>query len=82
MSDDQQTPSTRRDTVHPWSWPQFAMAVGPLPLSLIMWAFGLDAVFAPHPNRAVGLVFVLSPVVALAGIVWIVVLVVRKVRSK
>jgi hypothetical protein len=66
----------------PWSWSQFAMAIGLLPVSLLMWAIGLESVFAPHPDRVLGSLFVLSPLVALTGVVWVLVLVVRRFRTR
>jgi hypothetical protein len=65
-----------------WSWPQFAMAVGLLPVALLMWAIGLESVFAPRSDRLLGSLFVLSPLVAVSGVVWILVLVVRRFRTR
>jgi hypothetical protein len=70
------------DRKRPWSWTQFAIAAGMLPVSLLMWAIGLESAFDPHPDRAVGLLFVLSPLVAVTGVVWMVVLVVRRFRTR
>jgi hypothetical protein len=71
MSDSDQQKS------RPWLW--WAVAVGLLPISLAMFWAGLSGAWTDQPgfdvvHLAWGLVLILSPIVALVGVVWIVVL--------
>jgi hypothetical protein len=63
-----------------WIWP--ATALGLLPLSFLMFAFGIVAAF-PSPSDPIlfrwgmELMLILSPCVALTGVIWLIVLAVR-----
>jgi hypothetical protein len=58
-----------------WIW--FLVAIGLLPLSLLMWVNGLGASFDRNPNPISITLLILSPAVAVVGVVWILVLIVR-----
>jgi hypothetical protein len=58
-------------------WRKLGMALALLPLSLAMWAIGLESAFSPHPNLIQGLLFVGSPLVVIAGAIWTLVIVAR-----
>jgi hypothetical protein len=55
----------------PWSWAQFAMAMGLFPLSFILWLVGMDAAFGPA-------CLIAAPFIAIAGGIWLLALVVRR----
>jgi len=67
-------------------WPvwQFAIAMGLIPLSFVMWWLGLEGVWRsdtpppidPNPGWTLmsTAILILSPAVALAGVIWILVL--------
>jgi hypothetical protein len=66
-----------KQTARPWFW--WAVAVGLLPLSFLMWVFGLQGAWSDRPEPTLGtsicaVLLILSPAVALAGVIWIVVL--------
>jgi hypothetical protein len=75
-----------------WHWRQFAIAVGLIPLSFLMWLFGLSGVWRSHtappidPNPGwtliCNVIMRLSPFVALAGVTWVLVLCVHAARQK
>jgi uncharacterized membrane-anchored protein len=69
MSDEPKKRSRR------WIW--FLVAIGLLPLSFLMWVNGLGASFDRNPNPISITLLILSPAVAIAGVVWLLVLVVR-----
>jgi hypothetical protein len=63
-------------------WRQFTAAVGLLPLSLLMWWFGLVGAWSDRPELSLGrliwgLILILSPCVALTGVIWLLVLIAR-----
>ncbi len=63
-------------------WRQFGIALALLPLSLGMWAIGLESAFSPHPNLIEGLLLLGSPFVAIAGALWALVIVARRLWSR
>jgi hypothetical protein len=63
-----------------WIW--CLVAIGLLPLSFLVGKLGLDGAFAPGPEAMLGppfwlAILLLSPAVALTGLIWIVVLIRR-----
>ncbi len=54
-------------------WRQFGMAAALLPISLAMWVLGIDSI-ANH-DLIQGLLFLGSPLVAVAGAIWAVIIV-------
>jgi hypothetical protein len=70
-----------------WGWIWAATALGLLPLSVLMFFFGIVVEFPSRSDSmlfrwTMGLMLFLSPCVGLAGIVWIVVLCVRADRRQ
>jgi len=79
--------SNRPKNSRGWIW--WLVAVGMLPLSLGMWWFGLVAIVGGSANHPIlswatvcGLMLLLSPFVALSGVIWLVVLMVRADRRQ
>jgi hypothetical protein len=52
-----------------WIW--WLVAIGLLPLSFFMWLYGLEGAWRQSIG---GVALILSPFVALAGVIWLVVL--------
>ena len=61
------------------AWIGWAAAIGLLPLSLLMAPFGFNGAFGPQEalwTQLTLLALILSPFVALIGVIWILVLIV------
>jgi hypothetical protein len=73
-------PEVLPDHPRPWPWSQLAVALGAFPVSFILWLVGMDAALgsAHNPNPIGEVCLVASPFVAIAGALWLWVLVVRK----
>jgi hypothetical protein len=65
----------RRDG-RPWSWTQFAIAVGLIPIGFLLWIVGLGAAFGP--DHSLGFCLLAGPVTGTAGALWAVVLLIRR----
>jgi hypothetical protein len=65
MSDEQRFP-----------WRQVGIALTLLPLSLAV-SIGLALAFGPQPNLIEGILYICSPLVAIAGAIWALAIVVR-----
>src|SRR4051794_1388613 len=74
----QMAPEVLRDERRPWSWPQFAIALGLFPLSFLLWIVGMDAAFSPQRRPLASACLVAAPFVAIAGALWLLVLLVRR----
>jgi hypothetical protein len=64
------------------AWIRCLVAIGLLPLSVLLGKLGLDGAFAAGPEAMLGpsfwlAILLLSPAVALTGLIWIVVLIRR-----
>jgi hypothetical protein len=64
----------------------WATAAGLLPLSFVMWWFGLEGAWSDRPELDLGhliwgLIFILSPFFALTGALWLLVLCVLHARE-
>jgi hypothetical protein len=76
-------PGVLRDKGRPWSWTQFAIALGLIPISFLSWWVGMEtAVFRPESDPEPPLIgwlcLVASPFIAIAGGLWLLVLLVRR----
>ena len=70
------------DNRRPWSWPQFSVALGLIPVSCLVWIFGMGAVGDPHPEALLTMIrtacLIASPFIGIAGGLWLAVLLVRR----
>ena len=71
-------PKLLPDNSRPWSWTQFAIALGLFPVSFLLWLVGMTAVFGPEHNPIALVCLIASPFIAIAGAIWLLVLVVRR----
>jgi hypothetical protein len=74
------TPAVLPADRRPWSWIQFVVALSMFPVSFLMWLVGMDAAFRPAHNRnPIGEVcLIAAPFIAIAGALWLLVLLVRR----
>jgi hypothetical protein len=73
-------PDNRRS----WSWPQFAMALGLLPISLLVWIIGMQTADWGGHGRSPDFGFacvVAAPFIGIAGMLWLLVLLMRGFSS-
>jgi hypothetical protein len=75
------------DTGRRWSWPQFAIALGLIPLGFLVWIVGMEKGVVPSssdqfPFWLGNLFLVAAPFIGLAGGVWLLVLLVRRFWPK
>ena len=75
------------DTTRPWSWPQFAIALGLIPFSFLVWIVGMEKGVVPSssdpfPFWLGNLCLVSSFFIGLAGGLWLLVLLFRRFWPK
>jgi hypothetical protein len=58
----------------PWLWPQFVMALGLIPVSFLLWIFGMGAVGDPDPTLLTMIrtaCLYAGPIIGTAGGLWL-----------
>jgi MFS family permease len=74
----QMAPERLRDAHRPWSWTQFALALGLFLVSFLLWMVGLDEAFRPDHNPIAGACGIAAPFITIAGAIWLLILLVRR----